>query len=128
MKNDDVTEEVRRSGAEFAVDVPAGTTKIGNLALSVFRLSGSDAGSAIRLHVGDSAAGSDQGFRKLGGRDRGAALAAAGIVDGAVLGVKPRKRGWCRGRVELEVVASAGSGKLTQHHRQVPLLDVACVA
>ena len=86
------------------------------VARSVFGLPGSDAGSAIQLHVGDGGAGSGQGFRKLGGRDQGAALAAAGIVDGAVLGVTPRKRGWFsnwfRGRVELEVVASAGGQAL----------------
>ena len=90
------------------------------VARSVFGLPGSEAGSTIRIHVGDGGggAGSDQGFRKLGGRDQGAALAAAGIVDGAVLGVTPRKRGWFRGRVELEVVASfsgqAGSQRKPQ--------------
>ena len=90
------------------------------VAQSVFGLPGSEAGSAIRLHVGGGGGGggSDQGFRKLGGRDQGAALAAAGIVDGAVLGVTPRKRGWLRGRVELEVVASDGDPAGSQRKPQ----------
>ena len=80
------------------------------IAQAVFRIPGSKARSAIRLHVGDGAAGPDRGFRKLGGRDQGAVLAAAGIVDGAVLGVKARKSGWLRRRAELVVVASDRRG------------------
>ena len=56
-------------------------------------------GSAVRLHVevgGAAAVGADQVFRKLGSRDLDTELAAAGIADGVMLGMKPRKRGWRR--------------------------------
>ena len=60
--------------------------------------------SAVRLHVGGGGTGADgQGheFRKLGDHDLDTGLAAAGVVDGAVLGVRARKRGWRRRRAEL---------------------------
>ena len=64
-------------------------------------------GSAVRLHVevgGTVAVGADQVFRKLGGRDLNTRLAAAGIADGVMLGVKPRKSGWRRRQTDLAAV------------------------
>ena len=74
------------------------------IARTVFGILGSEAGAAaaeagagVRLHMGDeSAAGLGEVFRELGSRDQDAVMAAAGIVDGAVLGA--RKRGWLRRR------------------------------
>ena len=97
-------------GPTDKVDTVAPTTvsyAVRKVAQAVFGIPGTEAGAAVRLHVHDGAvAGLGQDFRKLGGRDQGAVLAAAGIVDGAVLGVKARRRGWLRREVELKIIAS----------------------
>ena len=90
---------------------PANTTTVAyavrKVARAVFGIPGSDAGAAVRLHVGDgAAAGLGQDFRVLGPRDQDAVQAAAGIVDGAVLRVKARRRGWLWREVELKIIAS----------------------
>ena len=62
-------------GALDTADATARTTvayAVRKIARSVFGLPSSDANAAIQLHVGDGAAGPDQRFRKLGGRDQGA--------------------------------------------------------
>ena len=76
------------------------------IATTVFGIPEAEAGAAIQLHVGANGTGADDGqghgFRKLGDyRDLEAGLAAAGVVDGAVVGVRARKRGWRRQRAEL---------------------------
>ena len=43
-------------------------------------------------------------FGKLGSRDLDTELAAAGIADGVMLGVKPQKRGWRRRRTDLAAI------------------------
>ena len=76
------------------------------IAATVFGIPEAEAEAAIQLHVGANGTGADDGqghgFRKLGDyRDLEAGLAAAGVVDGAVVGVRARKRGWRRQRAEL---------------------------
>ena len=104
------------SGPTDNADSVAPTTvryAVQKVAQTVFGIPGSEAGSAVRLHVGDGAtAGRGQGFRELGRRDQDAVLAAAGIVDGAVLGVTARRRGWLRREVGLKIVAG-GVGEVT---------------
>ena len=79
------------------------------IARTIFGIPGPEAGAAVRLHVGDGAAASlGRGFWKLGGRDQDAVLAAAGIVNGAVLGVNATKRGCFRRRAKLKSVGGGG--------------------
>jgi hypothetical protein len=98
-------------GPTDAVDATIPTTvryAARKIAETVFGIPGLQAVSAVRLHVevdgAVAAVGADQLFRKLGDRDLDTGLAAAGIADGVMLGVTPRKRGWRRRRTNLAAV------------------------
>ena len=82
------------------------------IAETAFGIAEAEAEAEVWLHVGDSAGGArqkPQGFRKLEGEELDCSLAAAGIADGAVLGVSARKKGWRRRKAKLVPVRGSSS-------------------